>query len=294
MDGSSSRDAYTLLSTAILVLDSRAVLWVSLMVLWLGVGLAWGQRERVLAKRRSPFNELRVVQEGYERILKVRQGKVFVEESRCDVRRPAHLLHQYSRLQMLGTLYPEKLSRALVVGLGGASLSKALVANFPDLEVNSLELDPEIVKLARQFFGYTESSRCHSSVADARAYLEHNAKTYDLIVLDAFDGLEIPAPLRTRQFYQLVQAHLSPGGVAVANLHRRSSNYDRDRVGLARVFPYTVGFQGTGLVVVVAGALPLQPQGQRWTASWGFALQPLLQLQQSEPGFDASAQPFED
>ena len=264
------------------------------MVLWLGVGLAWGQRDRVLAQRRSAFNDLRVIQEGHERILKVRQGKVYVEESRCDMRRPAHLIHQYSRLQMLGTLFPQNLSDALVVGLGGASLSKALVASFSDLRVDSLELDPEIVKLSRQFFGYHESDRCRSIVCDGRDYLQHTDRSYDLIVLDAFDGLEIPGPLRTMEFYRLVQKRLRPGGVVVANLHRFSGNYDRDRVSLARVFEHTSGFQGTGLVVLFCSQQPFQIQPQRWTEGWGFAFEPLLQLEQTVPDYQPDAQPFED
>ncbi|MBS2033718.1 fused MFS/spermidine synthase [bacterium] len=270
------------------------LLWVGLFLLWIGGGLAWAQREKVLAQRRSPFNELKVVQDGYERILKVRQGKVFVEESRCDMRRPDHLLHQYSRLQMLGTLYPEKLERALVVGLGGGSLSKALLAQFPQLQVDSIELDPEIAKLARQYFGYRESQRCRTLVSDAREFLQKNSQPYDLIVLDAFDGLEIPGPLRTRQFYELVKRRLNPGGVAVSNLHRRSRSYDRDRVSLKNVFEASVGYQGTGLVVVVSGRGPLVANRARWSQSWGFPLEPLERLEEGPGNFDSTVLPFED
>lgn len=268
--------------------------WVGFFLLWIGGGVAWAQREKVLAKRHSQFNDLRVVQDGYERILKVRQGKAFVEESRCDVRRPAHLLHQYSRLQMLGSLYPKELTSCLVVGLGGGSLSKALLAQFPRLKVDSIELDPEIVKLAREYFGYQESERSRSIVSDAREFLQENDTLYDLIVLDAFDGLEIPQPLRTVQFYALVKKHLRPGGVVVANLHCTSANYNRDRVSLAREFPHTLGFQGTGLVVVLAGSQPLHLDRQRWSPGWGFPLDPLLHLEEASGSFDSTVRPFED
>lgn len=269
------------------------LVWVAIFLLWVGGGIAWAQREKVLAQRHSPFNDLKVIQEGYDRILKVRQGKVYVEESRCDVRRPAHLLHQYSRLQMLGSLYPLELRRALVVGLGGGSLSKALLAQYPELQVDSIELDPEIVKLARQFFFYQESPRSHSVVMDAREYLKKSNSTYDLIVLDAFDGLEIPAPLRTVQFYELVKKHLNPGGAVVANLHR-SGNYERDRVSLARQFEHIVAYQGTGLVVVVAAPQALRADGTRWSEKWGFPLEPLLQLEEKTGHFDSTVKPFED
>ncbi|MBX3168980.1 MAG: fused MFS/spermidine synthase [Candidatus Eremiobacteraeota bacterium] len=268
--------------------------WFAIFFLWIGAGVAWAQREKVLALRHSPFNDLKVVQEGYERVLKVRQGKVYVEESRCDVRRPAHLLHQYSRLQLLGSLYPRNLGRGLVVGLGGGSLSKALLAQFPELQVDSIELDPEIVKLAHEFFGYHESERCHSIVSDAREYLEKNDSTYDLIVLDAFDGLEIPSPLRTVQFYGLVKKHLNPGGVVVSNLHCRSGNYDRDRVSLARQFKHIVAYQGTGLAVVVAAPQELRADRSRWSSNWGFPLEPLLHLEEKTAHFDSTVRPFED
>ncbi|MBN9418327.1 hypothetical protein ABS71_22480 [bacterium SCN 62-11] len=268
--------------------------WVAIFVLWVGLGAAWAQRERVLAQRHSPFNDLKVVQDGYDRILKVRQGKAYVEESRCDVRRPAHLLHQYSRLQMLGSLYPRDLRRALVVGLGGGSLSKALLAQYPELQVDSIELDPEIVKLAREYFSYRDSERSRSIVSDAREYLKSNNSTYDLIVLDAFDGLEIPGPLRTVQFYDLVKKHLSPGGVIVANLHCRSGNYERDRVSLASCFEHVLAYQGTGLAVVVASPQELRADRARWTTSWGFPLEPLLQLEEKSSKFDSTVRPFED
>lgn len=275
-------------------MESRVLLWITFLLLWLGAGWAWGQRERVLARCRSAFNEVKVVQEGYERLLKVRQGKVFVEESRCDMRRPAHLLHQYSRLQMLGTLYPRKLEKALVVGLGGGSLSKALALQFPRLHIDSLELDPEIANLARKYFGYREDERSRCIVTDARDYLKQTSAHYDLIVLDAFDGLEIPQPLRTVQFYQLVRQRLNPGGVAVSNLHRVSQTYPRDRASLAAVFAHAVAFEGTGLVVVVSGQEEFVENLSRWQESWGFPLEPLLKLRQERPDFSPSSEPFMD
>lgn len=275
-----------------MTIDLRSWIWGATLLFWLGAGLAWGQRERVLTRRSSPFGELLVTQEGHERILKMRQGKVFVEQSRCDVRRPTALLHQYSRLQTLGVLYPRELEKVLVVGLGGASVSKALLAAYPTAEVDSIELDPVIVELARRYFFYDEKGRGHTFTEDARAHLEASSATYDLIILDAFDGLEIPTPLRTREFYELVQRHLRPGGVVASNLHR-GPNYDRDRATLAAVFPRTCGFEGLGLVVVVSGE-SLTPHPARWSSALGFPPGPLLELQQPKPDWDAQATPFRD
>lgn len=274
-------------------MEQRFWLWSLVLLLWVGAGVAWGQRERILTRCTSPFGELLVTEVGHQRILKMRDGKVFVEQSRCDIRRPAALLHQYSRLQMVGSLYPQTLQRALVVGLGGGSLSKALLQSYPQLHVDSIELDPEIARLARTYFFYQESNRARTFVADARAHLLHHAEQYDLIVLDAYDGLEIPAPLRTRQFYQLVQKRLRPGGIVVSNLHRRSETYHRDRATLASVFAVTQGVEGTGLVVVFSGE-NLALHTSRWPAAVGFDYSPLLALAQSKPDWEPQAKPFDD
>lgn len=275
-------------------MEWRLVLWSGVLLLWVGVGYAWSQQERILLRRKSPYNEIQVAQQGHERILRVRQGAQFVEESRCDMRRPAHLLHQYSRLQLVASLYPGELRRALVVGLGGGSLSKALLEVYPELQVDSLELDPEIERVARQFFRFPVGGRSRSLVQDGRAYLEACSESYDLIVLDAFDGLEIPEPLRTRGFYQQVLRHLNPGGVVASNLHRRSQTYDRDRATLAAVFPHQTGLRGTGLVIVLSSDSPLQLHRERWNARWGFQADPLLRLQEATPDFHSDAIPFDD
>lgn len=131
-------------------------------------------------------------------------------------------------------------------------------------------------------------------MADARVHLEKASQQYDLIVLDAFDGLEIPQPLRTRQFYELVSQRLRPGGVVASNLHRRSQNYDRDRVSLAQVFSHSQGFEGLGLVVVVSGLQAFQAHPERWSEGWGFAYQPLLKLLEKPGSYNIKVSPFED
>ena len=270
------------------------MLWPILSLVLVVSLLAVARAEQILARCKSAYNDLIVVQDGYERILKVRQGKSFVEQSRCDQRRPAALRHQYSRLQMLSSLYPARLERVLVVGLGGASLSKALQVSYPKVEQDCIELDPKIVELARKYFAYKEGPLCRTVVGDGRAFLEKTERSWDLIVLDAFDGLEIPHPLRTRQFYELVKSHLRPGGVVVSNLHRRSHSYDRDRATLAEVFPHQLSFEGTGLVIVLSSLEAREADESRWNPSVGFDFKPLQGLQEKAPPDFSQAQPFED
>ena len=225
-------------------------------LLILGLAAVAGAKPKVLYRAVSPYNTLRVVQDGDLRILQVREGANFVEESRTSVKDPEKLIYEYSRLQMLGLAFPPKLERVLVVGLGGGSISKALAKTLPQAEIVSIELDPEIAKVARDFFFYKESDKVKTVVQDARAFLQSDRTRYDLIFLDAFSGLEIPATLRTRQFYELVKSHLAPGGAALANLHTQSGLYARDLATLAHVFPELTAFPGMALNMLVAQCEP--------------------------------------
>ena len=210
-----------------------------------------GAAESVLFRKKSAFNTVLVTQEGACRILKFQTPTGFVEESRCEVGRPWYLTHGYLQLELLGLTMAPKLDDLLVVGLGGGALSNQLARALPKARVDSLELDPVVVEAAQKFFGYLQDKLRHAYVGDARAHLEHSRQLYDVIFLDAFDGLEIPDTLRTRQFYQLVHAHLKPQGVAVTNLHQRSALYASDRNTLAAVFQHCYAFQGTAQAVVV-------------------------------------------
>jgi len=208
--------------------------------------------EELLFEKVSPFTTVVVTRDGPFRILRFRGPEGDVEQSRCDQRHPLHLYHEYSRMQLVGLLYGPPPERVLVVGLGGASLPKALAAAVPGVTVDSVEIDPVVAEAARRFFFYREGPRVRTFVEDARTFAARTADRYDLVFLDAFAGDEIPYPLRTREFYLQVRGLLAPGGRVVANLMRRSELYPRDRATFASVFPAVGAWQGMGNVVLVA------------------------------------------
>ena len=47
---------------------------------------------------------------------------------------------------------------ALVIGLGGGALPMVLCRMYPGVKVVAVELDPEIVRVAKQYFGLRESN----------------------------------------------------------------------------------------------------------------------------------------
>lgn len=113
--------------------------------------------------------------------------------------------------------------RVLVMGGGGCSYPRHLVAGSDDTVVDVVELDPAIVRIARRHFFLDEAVAAHPGrirlhVGDGRAFLEASTDTYDAIVNDSFSGRRPAASLATIEAAQLARSHLSPGGCYMANV----------------------------------------------------------------------------
>jgi hypothetical protein len=77
---------------------------------------------------------------------------------------------------------------ALVIGLGSGRTADQLAA--AGLDVLAVELEAEVVRLARELFGY----RGKAEVADGLAFLQRDKRQWDLVVIDALSATGLPAP----------------------------------------------------------------------------------------------------
>lgn len=110
--------------------------------------------------------------------------------------------------------------RVAVVGLGAGTL--ATYARAAD-RFDFYEIDPEAVRVARQWFGNLSSCLAHTKqiiVGDARLKMEEQPADvlYDIIALDAFTGGSVPIHLLTREAFQIYTSHLKPDGFIVVHI----------------------------------------------------------------------------
>ncbi len=195
--------------------------------------------ERVLARARSPYNEIVVTQRGSVRTMYfVSEGTWYIE-SRWDTAHPRSLDLDYTRTMMAGFLVQPAARRLLMIGFGGGQISTYLFERIDGMEVDGVDIDPEVVRLARTYFGVPDDPRYRTHVSDGRLFVEkiRPGPRYDMIVLDAFRGVFVPYHLKTRQFYRALRERLAPGGVVVANLHHATRMYPHDRATFDAVFP---------------------------------------------------------
>jgi spermidine synthase len=152
-------------------------------------------------------------------------GRVLVlddlRHSYVDLADPEHLAFRYTRLiaDVLGTLPRAGPVRALHVGGGGFTLPRYLAAVRPGSHSIVLELDPEVVALARRRLGLATGPALRVRTGDARVSLRGEPRgRYDVVIGDAFGGRAVPWHLTTREFLGGVRRVLRPGGTYVVNV----------------------------------------------------------------------------
>jgi spermidine synthase len=95
---------------------------------------------------------------------------------------------------------------------------------YPNAAIDAVDIDPEVVDVAKKFFGFREDGLMNAHVGDGRQFIEKLRQPYDVIFLDAFGANSIPAHLTTHEFLQAVRRAVTPAGVVVGNLWSRSGN----------------------------------------------------------------------
>ena len=108
---------------------------------------------------------------------------------------------------------------ALHVGGGGFAFPEYLAAARPGSRSTVLELDPEVVEIAREELGLHTGPGLSVRTGDARmSILDEPSAAYDLVVGDAFASRAVPWHLTTREFLTEVRRVLRPDGVYALNL----------------------------------------------------------------------------
>jgi spermidine synthase len=110
----------------------------------------------------------------------------------------------------------------LILGMGTGTFATQCGYYFDNLNVEGVEIDGKITDLARTYFELPESVPV--TTYDGRAYLNAVDRTYDVIMVDAYQDITIPFQMSSVEFFTLVKEHLNEGGVMVVNMNMRGSS----------------------------------------------------------------------
>lgn len=179
--------------------------------------------DRVLYEKTSTFGTV-VVTEDDAGVRTLRFAKGGARQSVVKPGDPEYLALHYAPVMLSVLALAEEPRRILIVGLGGGTLPMFLRKHYPDAAIDVVDIDPEVVYVAREFFGFREDSRMQAHVADGRQFIEKTRQPYDVIFLDAFGSDSVPAHLTTQEFLRAVRRAVKPGGSVAGNLWGRGYN----------------------------------------------------------------------
>ena len=195
----------------------------------------------------SPYHHIRVVEERDLRTLCFDDAM----ESRMSIVNPLQGQFEYTDLFHMAWLWNTQLTSVAMIGLGGGSTQRSFESYYPNVKIETAEIDPVVLQVAKQFFNFQESDRQKIQISDGRVFLRRNTAKRDLIILDAYVqgryGSAIPQHLATKEFFELVRDRLTTNGIAAYNVIGSLNDWHAEIVGaiyhtLKTVFPQVYVF----------------------------------------------------
>lgn len=171
------------------------------------------QDERLLAEVHDAFGVIRVVEIGEYRFLEFGDA---IEQSCVFSGDPSWLEYDYTRAMFLGALAHDAPETALFLGLGAGNLTQACLKFLPLDDVETIELRPDVPRLAMEYLGLDDDPRLTVRIGDAMDLLP-SAETADLIFVDLYTDHGPGVAHLAWRFLEDCQRKLNPGGWLIIN-----------------------------------------------------------------------------
>jgi spermidine synthase len=175
-----------------------------------------------LAKKNTAFGEITILQSPRTGAIAYCHGDHYQSEADPNGISLAGYIHA------LHALVAQTSAReVLMIGCGGGTLGTMLATTGQNVTI--VEIDPESIALAQQYFALPPEIACHAG--DGQAFLENSPKLYDAIIVDAFAGDKVPANLCSAAFFRLARHRLTPSGSLFLNIFvAHDLDADADRI----------------------------------------------------------------
>lgn len=165
----------------------------------------------------SEFGDYRIVDMNYEgRSARVLFSGEHAGQSGIALDEDPELLFDYNQ-RFLEIVESQRPGKVLIIGGGAFTLPTALIERFPRIKIDVVEIDPLLYELAKKYFNASTDKRLRVFSEDGREYVNRTRESYDLIIVDAFNGYTIPHTLITCEAAQQYARVLKRGGTLAVN-----------------------------------------------------------------------------
>lgn len=190
------------------------------------------QRARKRLGGRDPG--IQIVEEDGVRYLHIGGDAI---QSGLRIDEPDRLELDYVRAMMAFLLFHPRPRQVLMVGLGGGSMARFVHQRMHETRVTVVEINPEVLAVAREFFHFPEDdARLEVVIGDGAEIVPRRAARADVLVVDGFEDGETPEALCTQSFYDAAFASLRDGGVMVVNFMADARKMDAYLARIEKAF----------------------------------------------------------
>ncbi len=145
---------------------------------------------------------------------------------------------EYARNMLAVLAFCPQVQSCLILGLGGGSIPRMLLAARPQIEVEAVEIDPAVVELASRYFDIRALPRFTIHLEDAAVFLGRCTSRYGIIIIDTYVGEQFPDQCATQEFINDARKCLEDDGVLAVNWLRGN---EQKREHLLKNIRSTVG-----------------------------------------------------
>ena len=190
------------------------------LLVWAPLGCA---AEKVLYDKPSQYNNI-IVTEDDNGLRVLRFERHGARQSIAKPGDPAYLGFAYTKVAFVGLALAPEPQRIMIVGVGGGTMPMFLRHYYSNATIDAVDIDPDVVHVAKEYFGFREDPKLRAHVRDGRQFVESVRDPYDVIFLDAFGASTVPPHLTTVEFMRAVRRAVKPDGVVVGNIWGRQMN----------------------------------------------------------------------
>lgn len=156
--------------------------------------------ERVQYDEMSSCGRLRVVDRGSQRTLYLGS----LPQTTIDLQDPDRLVARYVRYLHLGMLFRPDSERVAFLGLGGGAGIRSFHQGYPAMHITAVDIDADVVDVARRYFSVEEDERLTLVVEDGRRFVVEHEGAFDQVILDVYSQDGYPSRMYTRESFQLM------------------------------------------------------------------------------------------
>lgn len=180
-------------------------------------------------------------------------------QSTVDLSQPEKLIQPYQQVMLCAlAIKPTPPKNILNLGFGGGAFERFFAHHYNDIAITSIDNNADIVSMAKQHLPQANNNKV--IIEQAHHFLNQDLETFELILVDLFDGENHANCLNEASFFLQLHRAMSDDAIVSINLSPAS---ERQLINITSIAHQTFAFnmlskvEGYGNIILIASKTSL-------------------------------------